>query len=554
MILASEKQILSYTELGCWGTKTLIQDFFENATKSPDQTALADPLNKEALLGVPPHRITYAKLARAVDNTASALMAAGIGKDQIVLVQLPNCWELAMLYIAIAKIGAIISPVPLQWRAKELTYAAELTCAAAFITVETRGDFNHLAMGKKIQETLSSLKHIFSYEDLLGMIESPRDPGLDSVILDANDIFTICWTSGTEAQPKGCPMSHNNWRCQAGMAIAGGMLPGDTLLTAGPLVNMGAVGTALMPWMISGGTIVLHHPFDPMLLLQQLVQEKINWTLLVPAVTNLILKHPAAADVDLSHIRSITMGSAPPSLWSMEEFKKRWDIDIGNIWGQTEGTGIISGIKDVPDINLRKDLFPRYGAKGHAWSIPITQFIETKIMDPLGRELTKDGEVGELFYRGPNTIAGYFQRPDLDETAFDADGFLKTGDLFQIKGDKYLKFFDRLKDIIIRGGMNISAQEVENMIMAHPLVQEAAVVGMPDETLGERTCAYVVPVPGQQITMESIITFMKEQQAAVYKLPERVEIVDAIPRNPVGKVLKKDLRKDIALKLAKELS
>ena len=187
MILASEKQILSYTELGCWGTKTLIQDFFENATKSPDQTALADPLNKEALLGVPPHRITYAKLARAVDNTASALMAAGIGKDQIVLVQLPNCWELAMLYIAIAKIGAIISPVPLQWRAKELTYAAELTCAAAFITVETRGDFNHLAMGKKIQETLSSLKHIFSYEALLGMIESPRDPGLYSVSLRSEE-------------------------------------------------------------------------------------------------------------------------------------------------------------------------------------------------------------------------------------------------------------------------------------------------------------------------------------------------------------------------------
>lgn len=553
MILASEKQIKSYTELGCWGKRTLVEDFAENAKKSPDQTALVDPLNKETLLGVSPQRITYAELARAVDNTASALMAEGIAKDQIVLVQLPNCWELAMLYLAIAKIGAIISPVPLQWRTKELTYAAELTCATAFITVDTFGNFNHFDMGKKIQKKVSSLKQIFSYADLRQMIERPCDSELDSIALDANDIVTICWTSGTEAQPKGCPMSHNNWQCQAGMAIAGGMHPGDTLLTAGPLVNMGAVGTALMPWIMSGGTIVLHHPFDPMLLLQQLVQEKINWTLLVPAVTNLILKHPAAADVDLSHIRSITMGSAPPSLWSMEEFKKRWDIDIGNIWGQTEGTGIISGAKDVPEINLRKDLFPRYGVKGHTWSIPITQFIETKIIDPLGNELTKDGDVGELLYRGPNTIAGYFRRPDLNETTFDTDGFLRTGDLFQIKGEKYLKFFDRIKDIIIRGGMNISAQEVENMIMAHPLVQEAAVVGMPDETLGERTCAYVVPAPGQIITMESIIIFMKEQQAAVYKLPERVEIVESIPRNPVGKILKRNLREDIVQKLNREL-
>ena len=550
MILASDEQIRAYTELGCWGTKTLLEDFKEHVRKTPDREALVDPGNKEALLGVPPERITYAELARAVDGTASALAAAGIGKDDIVIVQLPNCWELAMLYLAVARTGAAISPIPIQWRSKELAYVADLTRAKAFITVESFHGFRHLAMGREVQAKVPSLSRIFSYEDLRKMIAEPADPGLDAVPIDANDIFTICWTSGTEAQPKGCPLSHNNWRCQSDMAAAAGMEAGDILLTAGPLVNMGAVGTVLMPWILLGGTIVLHHPFEPMLLLQQLVEEEINYTLLVPAVLNLLLKHPAAADVDLSHIRAITVGSAPPSLWSMQEFKKRWNIDIGNIWGQNEGTGFISGVRDVPDINLRVDHFPRYGVEGHEWSIPMAQFVRLKIVDPDGNELTEDGAVGELLYKGPNNIAGYFGRPDLNETAFDADGFLKTGDLFQIKGKLHLKFYDRAKDIIIRGGLNISAQEVENLILAHPDVQDAAAIGMPDDDLGERTCVYVVPNPGKTVTLEGIVAFMKEQGSAVYKLPERLEVVEAIPRNPVGKIVKKALRKDIAEKLA----
>jgi non-ribosomal peptide synthetase component E (peptide arylation enzyme) len=550
MILAPKQKVRTYTELGCWGTKSLLEDFQGHARRTPDRTAIADPPNKEALTGTPPERITYADLSRAVEGTASALAASGIGRDDIVIVQLPNCWELAMLYLAVARAGAVISPIPMQWRSKELAYVAELTEAKAFITVESFHGFQHLAMGRQVQDKVPSLRRLFSYGDLRKMIREASDPGLDAIPIDANDIFTICWTSGTEAQPKGCPLSHNNWRCQCDMAAAAGMEPGDTLLTAGPLVNMGAVGTVLIPWMLMGGTMVLHHPFDPMLLLKQLVEEKIQYTLLVPAVLNLLLKHPAAAQFDLSNIRAITVGSAPPSLWAMEEFKRRWNIEIGNIWGQNEGTGFISGVKDVPDMKLRADHFPRYGVEGHAWSVPMTRFVRTRLVDPEGNELTEDGTVGELLYKGPNTISGYFRRPDLDPTAFDADGFLRTGDLFQIKGRLYLKFYDRAKDIIIRGGMNISAQEVENLILAHPDVQDAAAIGMSDEDLGERTCAYVVPRPGKSLTLEGLVAFLKEQGSAVYKLPERLEVVEAIPRNPVGKIQKKDLRQDIAHKLS----
>jgi acyl-CoA synthetase (AMP-forming)/AMP-acid ligase II len=520
----------------------------------PTRTAIVDPLNKEALLGVPPERMTYADLGRAVDGMATALVTSGLEKDDIVLVQLPNCWELAMLYLAVAKAGGIISPVPTQWRSKELNYVAGLTQAKAIITMESFHGFSHIAMAKEVQGKNPSIKHVFAYDDVVRMIRETPDPTLAQIPVHGNDLFTLCWTSGTEAQPKGCPLSHNNWRCQCSIVTGAGVFPGDNQLTAGPLVNMGSVGTVMVPWLMVGGTMVLHHPFDPMLLLKQMVEEKINYTLLVPAVVNLILKHPVASQFDLSSIRSLTVGSAPLSLWGMQEFKKKWNVDIGNIWGQNEGTAIVSLASDVPDMSRRVDQFPRYGVPGVTWSTPITQYIRTKVVDPFGKEFTRQDEVGELLYRGPNVIPEYFKRPDLTASAFDSEGFFRTGDLFQLKGDRYLKFFDRAKDIIIRGGFNISAQEVENVVLAHPGVQDAAAVGMADENLGERTCIYAVPKPEQTLTLEGIVTFMKEAGVALYKLPERLEVVEAIPRNPVGKILKSELRKALAAKLANKVS
>ena len=549
MILASKERIAAYTENGCWVERTLLDDFKVQADQFPERTAIVDPLNKEALLGALPERIGYADFQRAIEGTASALVEAGIEKDDVVMVQMPNCWELAMLYLAVSRAGGILSPVPMQWRSKEIGYVAELTEAKALITVDDFHGFGHTAMAREVQQKVPTLEKLFNYDDIRQMVKHDPDPGLDKIPVSGNDIFTICWTSGTEAQPKGCPMSHNNWRCQSGLAISGGCHPGDVMLTAGPLVNMAAVGTVYVPWIIYGGTVVLHHPFDPALLLKQLVSEKIQYTLLVPAVLNLILKHPLAQGVDLSAVRSITVGSAPPSLWALQEFKKRWNIDIGNIWGQNEGTGIVSGVNEVPDMEVRVDSLPRYGAPGVTWPVKITNFIQTKVVDPEGNALTEDGDIGELLYRGPNIISGYFKRPDLNQYAFDQEGYIRTGDLFMIREDRYLKFFDRAKDIIIRGGMNISAQEVENVLMAHPAVQDVAAVGVPDENLGERTCVYVVPKPEQSVDLESIVNFMKEQGVAVYKLPERLEVVDQIPRNPVGKIVKRQLRDDIKQKM-----
>ncbi len=553
MILASKESIQKWTESGAWGKRNLIDYFRFHVRKSPDKVCLVDPLNREALLGQKPERLTYAELNRAVDATAEALLAKGLGKDNIILVQLPNCWELAMLYLAIPRMGGLISPMPMQWRSSELEYIAKLTDAAAIITVGTFGNFNHREMAGNVQAKQAGIREIILLDEIQEMARGPVTGKLEGIDIDPNNVFTLCWSSGTEAEPKGCPLSHNNWIFQSTLCFE--MAPihwGDNLITAGPLVNMASIGTVFIPWIIGGGKMVLHHPFDGGAFVMQLMSEEIHYTLLVPAIVNALLKHPMVDKFDFSKMRAITIGAAPPSLWSVQELKRRWGIEFANIWGQNEGTANVSGNYDIPDMEMRLDHFLYLGA-GSKWTGKATQMsrnVSMKLVNPAIPEGPKAvGDVGELWYRGPNVIPCYFRRPDLTAKAFDSEGYFNTGDLFQLKDNDCIGFFERAKDIIIRGGYNISAQEVENMILGHPKVMDAAAVAMPDENLGERTCIYVVPKPGESLTLEEIKAFMTEKGIAVYKIPERLEIIAAIPRNPVGKILKKELREDIRKKL-----
>jgi acyl-CoA synthetase (AMP-forming)/AMP-acid ligase II len=553
MILASQESIREWTEKGVWGKKTLIDYFKEHVAKMPDALCLVDPPNKEALVGLKPERLTYRELDRAVDATAEAFIAKGIKKDDIIMVQLPNCWELAMLYLAITRAGALISPLPMQWRQLELEFIAKITEARVIITIEEFGGFKHKEMVKNIQTKIPSIKDVITLSEIREMTKGNVTGKLDKISIDANDAFTLCWSSGTEAEPKGCPLSHNNWIFQSLVCYETAPIkPGDNLITAGPLVNMASVGTVYIEWLVGGGKLALHHPFDGPTFIMQLMMEEINYTLLVPAIVNALLKHPKVDLFDLSKVRAITIGAAPPSLWSVQDMKKRWGIDFANIWGQNEGTANVAGPFDIPDLEMRLDHFPHYGKPGSKWLnvSALRKNIQMKLLDPVTKkEITEVGGVGELWYKGPNVIPGYFKRPDITKKAFDDKGFFNTGDLFQIKDNDCVGFFDRTKDIIIRGGFNISAQEVENMLLGHPKVLDVAAVAMADEILGEKVCVYVVPRGEEKLELEEIKAFMKEKGIAVYKIPERLEIINAIPRNPVGKILKKVLREDIKKKL-----
>ena len=542
MILASTQDINKYEKMGIWGTTTIVDIFKKHARKIPEKICIIDPLNKEELTGFKPETLTYKKFDQAVDATAEGLIEKGIGKDDIIIVQLPNCWELAMLYLAITRTGAVISPVSILLRKAELSNILGITKAKAFIVIEKFNRFNHKKMAETLQPDFPDLKHIITYEEIREMSTGKITGKLDNIHIDANDIFTICWTSGTEAMPKGCPLSHNNWIGISNLQDATGIKPGDTLMITGPLVNMASVGTIFLPWVILGGTMIIHHPFDLILFMKQIIKEKVNYMLLVPAILNIIAKHPQVDMLDLSCVRSITTGSAAPSLWTLNEFKKRWGIEIGNLWGQNEGSGIVAGSEDIPDMELRVDHFPHFGKSGVKWKSKAARFIETKIIDTSGNELTGTGDVGELIYKGPGVIPSYFYSPEMTKKGFTEDGFLKTGDLFKIEKDNLLSFFERSKDIIIRGGYNISSQEIENYLLSHPKVQDAAIIGIPDDLLGEKVCACIVPASNESVSLDDLTDLLLEKGVARYKHPEHIKITDVIPRNSTGKIVKNILR------------
>lgn len=555
MILTDKESIEFYSNTGAWGTKTLVEVFQENVQRHPNRTALIDPINKEALVGSAPEQISYSDLEKRVDALATAFIAKGITKDDIVVIQLPNIWELTLVYMALARIGAIFSPLPMQWRKKEFEYISDLTKAKVYICAEEFAGFNHVKMAEELKPKLPSLEKILTLTEIISLSNGPTDlKALDAIKIDANDVFSLCWSSGTESNSKGCPMSHNNWLSQINvLSRAFGTWEDrcQEILCAAPMVNMTGVCVGLLNWLSTAGTTTFHHPFDGEVFFKQMMAGNITSTLLVPTLLNTILKHPAVDQFNLDSVEKIMTGSAPPSAWALDQFKKRWNIDISCAWGQTEGTGILSSAEDVPDPEKRARFYPNWSVRRDESP---AQGVEIKIVDTSSSEtMTEIGSVGQLAYKGPNVFPGYFRRPDLSESSFDKDGYFYTGDLFRIEEDGYVSFFDRCKDIIIRGGNNISAQEIENMLQGHPAVLDVAAVAMPDERLGEKICIYVVPKDTDNAPDLSDLTgFMTEQGLAIYKLPERLEFIDAIPRNPVGKIVKPELRKNIADKIKAE--
>lgn len=551
MILDSSERIKYYESRGFWGKVTLLDYFKRHVEKYNQTNAVVDPPNKQELVGLVPEKLTYAELDRIVDTVATNLIAAGVKKDDVVIVQLPNIWELAMAYLAIARAGGIISPLPMQWRSHELEYLANLTKANMYISTDSFKNFNYLKMAEDSRQRLPNLRHVISLREFREMtVGQPDQPKLEQVKPSPNDVFTICWTSGTEAEPKGCPMTHNNW-IALGTKLAGvaRIMEGSIQLCNAPLVNMAAIGVVFNTWLLKGGTIVLHHPFEWDLAYQQIVDEHINMALLVPAVLHMILRHPKVDELDISSLTTVTTGSAQPSIWSFHEFKRKWGIEIVNLYGANEGVFFCSGPDEVPDLEKRTTHLPWWGRLGSKWQYGAG--IESKIVDPeTRRELVKVGEVGELAYKGPNVISGYFGQEEFSSRAFDSEGFYYTGDLFRIVDDSFVSFFDRKKDIIIRGGSNISAQEVENILQGHPMIRDVAVIAMHDDVLGEKACAYVVTQNNQPLTLYEIVSFMKEKGVGTYKIPERIEIIGEIPRNPVGKILKTMLQNDLKKRMA----
>lgn len=565
MILHSPERIEEYVANGWWGTTTLDTLFSELVRQKPDAAALSDPLNRADFTDGTVRRYSFAELDTAVNRLAAAFLAQGLSQDDRIAVQLPNIAELVIFYLACARIGAIAVPFPAQYREYELENLCNFAEVRAFVTVARLGDRQHAAAVATLRDKIASLDTIMAFGDnlpdgVVSLDDILANEGeaewlthyVNNLRLTANDVFTICWTSGTESQPKGVPRTHNDWIAIAYATVDGAELTGaDVLLNPFPLVNMAGIGGMLVPWLLTGAKLVMHHPFDLMTFFKQIAIERISYTVAPPALLNMLLmREDMLAKADLSSLRVIGSGSAPLSPWMVKSWHDKFGIHVTNFFGANEGTALIGGPKDIPDPEKRAQYFPRFGVAGYEWSGRVPQGIKSRLVDlATEQEISEPNQPGELRLQGPTIFAGYWRGDEVGLKPFDAQGYFRTGDMFEIAGSgddaRYYRFVDRAKDIIIRGGVNISAAEIEALIMSNPKVADVAVVGYPDAVLGEKSCAFVVVRPEQTLTLDELVEFLKDKKIASYKLPERLEIVPALPRNPVGKVLKRDLRQQL---------
>jgi acyl-CoA synthetase (AMP-forming)/AMP-acid ligase II len=519
---------------------TIDQAVREAAQERPDELALVDAPNRGTFFDGAPHRLTWAEVDRAVDSLATQLASLGAGPEVAVAVQLPNVAELVLTILACGRTGAVCVPFPIQHRRHELDYGLRTSEASIFVTGARPDRPDQLETVAALADELDHVLHIATFGDATTDGASPLRidlaPGttVDAARSD-DEVLTVCWTSGTTGTPKGVPRTPAMWLTGARFQIDNlGLDSSDRILCPFPLVNMAGIGGMLVPWTVTAATLVLHQPLDLPVFLQQLVVEEITYTVAPPALLNMLLANEAIlADVDLSKLRKIASGAAPLDPWMVEGWNAR-GIEIVNIFGSNEGAAMLSTAASVPDPTERARSFPR----------PSTHGIRARLVDlDTEEEITEPGRRGELRLAGPTIFDGYLGSTGEE---FDSNGFFRTGDVFEWTDTTsepwLLGFVDRAKDIIIRGGMNISAAELEGLISSLDSVGECAAVGYADATLGERVGIFVAASEGGDPDLHGVLEHLREIGVASYKLPERFERIDALPRNPLGKVLKHELR------------
>lgn len=570
--------VRAYLARGWWQAETIPEVFRLRVDEAPDVEAITDPANLSELTGARPRTLTWRELDEHVTDIAALLLDNGIRQGSTVAVQLPNSVALTAAYLALWRLGAVATPMPMSFRRHELSGIVAATDAEAIITVGRLGDREPAAEALDVAE---GARTVFAFgpavPEAAMTIPGPegtagsgqaRDagrggPGADGrgvareerrnrlreyesgLSVTVNDRVTVCWTSGTEAAPKGVPRCHGDWLAIAGGVQDGlGLGPDSVVLNPFPMVNMAGFAAAFLPWLLAGGHLVQHHPLDLPVFLGQIARHRVTHTSMPPALLTMLLQNDALrSQADLSSLRTVGSGGAPLPPPVVRQWQEELGIQVINFFGSNEGVSLLGAPADIPDPTLRAQHLPYYGAAGVQWSTRLAERTAVKLVDvTTGVTVTEDGGRGELRLRGPAVFGGYLPGTATAEP-FDDEGFLCSGDVFELcEGGRYLRFVDRVKEIIIRGGMNIAPAEIEGLLIDHPGIADVAVVAYPDPVLGEKCCAVVVPAPGATVTLADLVAHLKAREVASFKLPERLEITDALPRNPVGKLLRRELR------------
>jgi acyl-CoA synthetase (AMP-forming)/AMP-acid ligase II len=472
--------------------------------------------------------VTYGEMAARAAELAGGLRERGVGAGDVVGLLSYNCPEFLETVFAANHLGAIAMPINWRLAAPEVRYILEHSSAAALVC-----DAALVELGDEATKGLeSTLVRVGIGDDLPGgwtALASLRTAAPDRVPAAGDDVHRLMYTSGTTGRPKGVMITHANlaWKNLAHI-VELGFTGADLGLACGPLYHVGALDLTTTSLIAVGATVVLHRTFDPAAVVDELERSRVTTAWLAPAMINAIMALPDVERRDLSSVRVVVNGGEKMPLPLIERlgrtFPSAWFADA---YGLTE---TVSGDTFLD----RASIVTKRGSVGRA-----CLHLELDIWDDEGRSLPA-GERGEVVLRGPKVFKGYWRDPDATAKAF-AGGWFHTGDIGVRDEDGYLFIVDRLKDMILSGGENIAGSEVERVLYEHPAVLEAAVVGRPDERWGEVPVAFVALRPGAAVAADELISHCRGQLAK-FKVPKDVVFVDALPRNPSGKVLKRELR------------
>ena len=504
---------------------------------------------REALVG-PEKRYTWGQLRELVDRMAFNLMREGLQKGDTVLLQLPNWPEFVISYFALQKAGLVMVLLTVNHTAREIAHLSQLTRPKGWIVPSKYRKTDFLPIIEQVKSENSNLEKVI----LVGEEASSDDLKLDDLLKsnvetamirqalekarpDPGDVCQILPSGGTTGLPKGAPRTHNDYICNVEYkSLAWDINPTDTCLVVATVGHNLGLLVCVAASVFHGAKIIMQDSTYPEDFCRSVQDEKVTCTGLVPTLISRIVKYEDLANFDLTSLKKIYVGAAnsPPEL--VREVEAKIGARYINAFGMVEGPVCQSRPDDRVEV--------RFSTIGR----PCCPYDDIVTLDAEGNK-TPPGVEGELAAKGPGVFTGYFNNPQANRKEFTPDGYFRTGDLATIDENGCVRITGRIKDIIIRGGENIAARDVEDAISTYSKVEYVAAVGMPDPDLGEVVCAYIKPTHGTSITLEEIVAHLAKVEASRVLYPARIEVVMDMPLTAAGKADKKRLKKDIEAKL-----
>jgi cyclohexanecarboxylate-CoA ligase len=539
MQTALTRERIARTEHGLWHNESLEMYLDRWATRRPDKTAIVDGRTRH----------TYAELARLVERVAYGLRAHGVEAGSTISCQLPNWNEYIVLFLAAARLGAVVNPISPTYRASELRFMLGLLKSRVVVIPEVFRGFNHAEMLHGLRADLPAMEHVFvvrggaaaRMKPWIALTDTAWESREGRQALpgsDPNRVHEVVFTSGTTGEPKGVMHTPNTTLATIYSLIDRLQFSDrDVIMMASTLGHQTGYLYGYCLNFLLGATAVWLDVWNAAEAARVIESERVTFTMgATPFLQDLTYVSTAH---DLSSLRVFISAGASIPRQLVVDARARLGCAISAGWGMTEnGLATCNAPSDPEDKIVETDGVPLPG-------------MALRVLDDAGHDVAP-GVEGDLIVTGPAQFVGYFERPEFTAQAHTADGWFKTGDRATLDRDGYLAITGRSKDLIIRGGENIPVAEVENLLFAHPKLAGVAIVGMPDPRLQERTCAFVIARPGESVTLDELIAYLDATQLSKQKFPERLEIVSEFPMTPSGKVQKYRLRQLIKEKIETE--